>query len=131
MKSNSFVNLLLNTSIKRRFILTVIDLLCFVCINILYIVFSNIGDPSPEAIIFNSLLHVSLIFLFRWIFRVYRNVWRYSNTKAYCMILVSDCLAGLVTIFSTAILNLIHRRMARTERWCADGNFDLVFKILL
>ena len=108
MKYSRLTKLFLNTRGKRLAVLIAIDVLSFVIIDSLFATFSSIGAPSELAMWFNSLLHIALIFIFRAIFRIYSNVWRYANVKAYCMTLISDGIAGISTILVTSVLNRFH-----------------------
>ena len=44
--------------------------------------------------------------LFRGVFRVYGNVWRYTNTRAYFYMVVADACGGIVTILSARLIEV-------------------------
>ena len=94
-------NLLLNTSFKRRLILLSVDVLCFLSMNIMYLLFASVGTADTGMFWLNTGIHIFLICIFRTILRVYKNVWRYSNTGAYLRLIVADGIAGVATIFIT------------------------------
>ncbi len=91
---------------SRKFVLFLFDILCFFVINALYILGYTI-DPSLEvtfdlSFLTNFLVLTVLVFTFRVLFGFYKNIWRYTYTKAYLMAIVSDLVAGLcaITIFA-------------------------------
>jgi len=51
----------------------------------------------------NSTIIFVSILLFKFIFRIYNNVWRYPNTKAYLKLIISDMCAGVMALAVSAI----------------------------
>ena len=90
MKSNAFISAILNSGSGRRSLLLTVDVLCYSVISVLYLFFASIGTSNMNMFLTNTAIHLVLIFAFRAAFRVYKNVWRYSNTMAYLVIIISD-----------------------------------------
>ena len=86
----------------RRVILLIFDLICFSCINALYYFATKFFETSPvyapDAYFQNSVLLFATIFIFRLIFGVYKNVWRYTRTKSYFLLVFADFCAGALSV---------------------------------
>ena len=94
---------MLNGRYGRRFVLMMIDLACFVAMDVFYyLVALRAGNSMPvyrsSTFLINSLLHLALLFVFRALFGTYHNVWRYSNTRAYFNLVFADACAGVMTL---------------------------------
>ena len=111
MKTNAFISAILNSGPKRKALLLAIDVSCYSFVSVLYLLFSSLGTSNMGVFGVNTAIHVVLIFVLRALFRVYKNVWRYSNTMAYLAILVSDGLASALTVGATYGLGLAVRGM--------------------
>lgn len=83
---------------RRRFHLLLIDAACFFAawggewlLRILA------DDPAiiPIRYLWSSLLCFVPIFLIRVLLRVYENIWRYANARAYAMLVIADFTGGL------------------------------------
>jgi len=89
---------------KRRAVLVAIDILIFAIVNSLYYLlairaaYSTPVTENAQGFAFNSLLLFIFVFAARFILKIYGNIWRYTNTKAYFMIVISDGIAGIVTL---------------------------------
>lgn len=102
---------------KRRAVLVAFDMLCFVFIDAAYYVMSLFLKHSMplddfEAFILNSSVLFASMFFFRFLFSAYRTVWRYTSTKAYFMLVMSDffgsLLAFAVTYFTHTYKGIWH-----------------------
>ena len=86
----------------RRFVLIAFDVLSLLAINVLYYISTKIFDTSPiyEVVpyIYNSIILMCTVFVFRGVFKVYSNVWRYTSTKAYLSLIVADVCAAIVSV---------------------------------
>lgn len=97
-------------NLKRRSILIAFDVVCYLLVNtIFYFVALRAtgGVPVERWGVFahNSLIQLATVMGSRFLFRTYRNVWRYSNTKAYISLVVSDCIGGIVALAILRIAN--------------------------
>ena len=92
---------------SRKVILFLFDIFCFLFVNLAYILgiiidgSLNLKDPSKFWT--NVLILFVLIFSFRMVFGFYKNVWRYTYTKAYLTAIISDVFAGLTAVVIFAI----------------------------
>lgn len=92
----------------RKLILLVFDAVSCVAINALYMIASRMSSTSPDykidKYIANTVLMIVCIFVARAFLKVYKNVWRYPNIKAYFSLVCADaigtCLALTVSRFS-------------------------------
>lgn len=107
MKRNTFIRAILNSGPSRKALLLTVDVLCYATVSILYLLFSSLGTSNLPAFWANTAIHLALIFVFRTILRVYKNVWRYSNTVAYLAIILSDGFASALTVCITFVLGEI------------------------
>lgn len=88
---------------KRKFALFLFDLFCFVVVAAFYYLLSyraSGGSPVENLsyYIFNTLVLGALMFSARFVFKVYSNVWRYTNTLAYLELVAADCIGGVLTV---------------------------------
>ena len=85
----------------RRLTLCLFDILCYIFIVLVCFIGTFI-DPSLEVIhahfLTNSIILGVMIFTFRLVFGFYKNVWRYTYTKAYLSAIIQDTCATAVSI---------------------------------
>ncbi|MBR2041940.1 MAG: polysaccharide biosynthesis protein [Oscillospiraceae bacterium] len=89
---------------KRRAVLVAFDMLCFVIVDIVYYIMSlmfEYGAPMNNIgkFIMNSIVLFAGMFFFRFLFNIYRTVWRYTSTKAYFMFVIAD-FCGSIAAFA-------------------------------
>ena len=99
-------------NLKRRAILIAFDIVCYLFVNaIFYLVALRAAGGVPVehwgVFVQNSLMQLITVFGSRFLFGVYKNVWRYSNTKAYLSIVVSDAVGGVVALIIVRICNYL------------------------
>ncbi len=91
----------------RKRVLFLFDILCFIFVNVCYALgvmldgTLNLNDPAKFFT--NAVVLFVLIFSFRYFLGFYKNVWRYTATKAYLTAVVSDLTTGVVAIAIFAI----------------------------
>ena len=72
---------------SRKPLLFIIDVMCFAVITVMYYAATKLFDASPKfamnEYIFNTASLFVSMFGFRLALRVYRNIWRYTNTYYY------------------------------------------------
>ncbi len=92
----------------RRPILFLFDAFCYFLINTLYYFATLVFETSPKYIledyIYNSLILMAMMIVWRIVFRVYSNVWRYTSTKAYFNLVLADFCAGVSSIIISRAL---------------------------
>lgn len=112
MKNTKFIDILLNGRYGRRLALLLIDATCFAAVDLFYYCIALLADNSMPVymggtFVANSLLQLMFIFGFRALFGTYRNVWRYSNTRAYFNLVIADGCAGLATLMVARTVQVI------------------------
>ena len=107
-----FANKVLFCGKNRRSRLVLIDTVIFAFINAVY--YFLIANSHYGALVYNgrmfalnSLLLYVCIFACRFALRMYNNVWRYPNTKAYIFLVVSDCIGGVTAVFLSYITSFV------------------------
>lgn len=94
---------------KRRLIVIGVDSLLFFGAFLLAWVLSSLTGTHAWTILPKYLCTGGLFFVFvaisRWVFRVYKNVWRYPNVKAYLDMVISDFCGGVVALIIALIIN--------------------------
>ena len=86
----------------RQFKLALIDLATLICAAAVFLLLGGVrGDSSGEVLKFYA-LNVALLafvsFACRLIFKIYKNVLRYTNTRVYFTMCISDGIAAVVAV---------------------------------
>jgi len=104
------MELLFKRGKARRLVLILFDVLSFLLINFLYYYSTQIFATSPTYLIdtylYNTAILLSTTFVFRLLFRVYSNVWRYTSTKAYLSLIIADVCGAVVAIILSRAFQL-------------------------
>jgi len=92
----------------KRIALVLFDILCFLIIDYIFYV-SSVGKfityvSSLPVYMMHSVILVCCMMFFRIFFGVYRTVWRYTSTRSYFNLILSDCLGGI----SASLIALIN-----------------------
>ncbi len=92
---------------KRRLLLCFIDILVYISVFIGAIFIIKLANPSMDINV-NDYAITSGVFGFfliayRIIFSIYKNVWRYANSKSFLKLVFSDFLAGCSGVIATKI----------------------------
>ena len=83
---------------RRRFYLLLIDAACFFATwggEWLLRILADDASIIPVHYLWSSLFCFAPIFLIRVLLRVYENIWRYANARAYAMLVIADFTGGL------------------------------------
>ncbi len=87
---------------SRKLVLFLFDILCFLVINAFYILAAFLDNSLSvdrfPAFMTNVLILAILIFSFRIVFGFYKNIWRYTYTKAYMTAVIADALSCIVAV---------------------------------
>ncbi|MBQ9796968.1 MAG: polysaccharide biosynthesis protein [Clostridia bacterium] len=79
------------------------DILCYIVIALLYfistIVLERVMHYDPINYLINASIMLASIMMFRFIFKIYLSIWRYSNTATYLKMVLSDCIGALFALF--------------------------------
>ena len=93
---------------SRRLGLILIDMGCFLLAYLINAILQSIAfERSVEDWLEkwpNVLILLTLLLAGRWLTKVYRNVWRYPNVRAYVTLVVSDISAGALGFLLTYAL---------------------------
>ncbi len=96
----------------RRLVLVLFDVCCFAGVNAAYYWVCTVADGSPrynkEAYIVDSILLLVGIFGFRIALQVNQNVWRYTNTLAYFVMVAADASGGLAAMLISRTIGYYH-----------------------
>ena len=100
---------LLRNNYTRRAILIVFDICCFIVIAALYFYFKQNASgidtvDTPRMFMLNAAIQLALIMLLRFVFGVYKNIWRYTSTKAYFMLVFADALGSVLALVILRLL---------------------------
>ena len=127
----------------RKIVLFLFDTFCFAACNFLYYVFSDYSNfieapPPLRTFLGTAAILFTCIFGLRLLFRLYANVWRYTNTYANLNIVCADGLGcilacGIFIISGTRggfwhplIVSMANLLLALTSRFC----YRILFKKL-
>ncbi len=89
---------------KRRLLIYLIDMFFLTAIYALFFGASHFGDGADKIVrslgiyALNYLIFAGFITIARVIVRVYFNIWRYPNSRAYLEIVFSDAIGGIVAL---------------------------------
>ncbi len=90
---------------RRKVFLFIIDMLIFGVVYFLTALFHSLAVPGVPLVVggylLNAILFFGCIFCLRLLFMVYFNVWRYANSHALLMIILSDFAGGIIAISLT------------------------------
>lgn len=97
---------------KRRTLLILLDVVCFILAYIVATVLIAVVDEQPVGAWLDTLLLVwpnvlimlAIVLLGRWALNVYGQVWRYPNVRAYLSLVVSDACSGILALLITYVL---------------------------
>lgn len=86
------------------------DLFCFLFISFFYWLVRLIDEKAiptgTTEFLLNSLILLLSIFFFRLLFQVYSNIWRYTDTRTYFHLVLTDALGGLIAFCLSFFLNV-------------------------
>ena len=106
----NFMDRLLDGNRMRRSVLVTFDVICYAAVNIFFYAVASWAGNSIEiddrAYLLNTLVQLVMMMAFRWIFDVYRNVWRYSSTKAYFDLVLADACGGVAAVIVTRLIHV-------------------------
>ena len=76
--------------------LTFLDALCIlaICYFILVIYPSSLTKLTPGAVLIHTVLAAGSIFMCRFLYKVYRQIWRYAGSTEYIRLMMADFCAG-------------------------------------
>lgn len=85
---------------QRKYALILIDTCIYLAVYAATVLIafqsSTIETSSPEKYLITAIILYCTVFGMRFIARVYNNVWRYANSRAYLSMLLADTIGGLI-----------------------------------
>ena len=97
------------TKERRRIALLLIDIGCFLAAYLFNAIFQSISHETPMErwlpLWPNALILLSFIMTGRFLSKVYHNVWRYPNVRAYVTMVVADMSCGGLAFLLTYALS--------------------------
>ena len=95
--------------VNRRFLLGVIDVLCFCAAYMVNALFRSIVLEKDLGFWLDRWTNLLVLLFFvmggRIVAKVYRNIWRYPNVRAYLTLVISDMCSGGVAYLLTYVLS--------------------------
>ena len=116
---------MLNFKHKRRTALVTIDILILAAVFLFTAAITLfVGNETFKilAYIGNFALFATLIMTTRALVRVYTNVWRYANSKAYLQIVASDIIGGVIALVISYVSAAIYIGAWRSVAFVAMAN---------
>ena len=101
---------------RKKLLLYLIDMGLYTGVYLLSFLASYIDDGAAIDIgkyVMNYLIFAVMITVFRLIFRVYSNVWRYANCRAYMELVCADLIGGGLAL----LITMLARELAYTGVW--------------
>lgn len=93
-----------------RWLLVVYDIIIFVVAELLVVGLHLSSDEriTTQGVIIQSLIGFVCIFGLRFIFDVYRQIWRYGGMKAYIRLFLADLIGGVIYLVAEALMPVEH-----------------------
>ncbi len=93
--------------VSRKWVLALFDLLCLLVVDLVYYLaiswIPNVEAPDPAVYFPNFAVLLVCILVMRIAFGVYATVWRYTDTRAYLMLVLSDTVGALLAWVITIV----------------------------
>ena len=116
----------------RKWILLLIDICVLIASNVIFFVLTCFKEGyHAENLINFYLLNLAIMllsfFIFRTAMKIYSNVWRYPNTKAYIKLILSDVFAGVVSL----VISLLVGSFNDLRQFLYTISFSTLFSLSL
>ena len=100
--------------IDNKWLLAFYDLLLFFMVDVLLLVlYKGVEELETADVLIQSITAAACIFLMRWPWKVYSQVWRYGGIQSYIRLLMSDGCAFLLFHLVEQFLPVKHISFAR------------------
>lgn len=98
------------SSFVRRLALITVDILCYIIVYIFSFIVTGFSTTSVKLdgvtnYLLSAIIMGGTLFICRFITKVYKNVWRYANSKAYLTIVFSDIVGGIIALVISYFLD--------------------------
>ena len=101
----------------RKIVLLAFDSVCFYAIAAFYLLLTR-ATTTPEfnydvfVFFINATLLLGMIMMYRFILNVYRNIWRYTDTRSYFKLLIADGMGGVTAyIIAYFVMKVISEKL--------------------
>ncbi|MCQ2511972.1 MAG: polysaccharide biosynthesis protein [Lachnospiraceae bacterium] len=93
-----------------RWLLVVYDFIIFAIAELLVVGLHLSSDEAvtTKGILIQSLIGFICVFGLRFLFDVYRQIWRYGGMKSYIRLFMSDLIGGVIYLIAEALLPIEH-----------------------
>ena len=103
------LDLIFKRNNHRKLSLFLFDGLCFLCLNIGYVLadnvlFANGYYGGAGAYMLNAFTGLVLVLAFRALGGIYKSIWRYASAAPYLRLMISDIAAGLVSVIVSYLI---------------------------
>ena len=90
---------------KRRMLLVGIDVLIFIFVYLFTMFLTLVTSEKIlfQAYVISFLITWSCVFASRFVFKVYSNVWRYANSKAFISLVIADAIGGAGALVASVV----------------------------
>lgn len=95
---------------KRRVVLIAFDMFCFIFVDAVYYLMALLLEHGMPMNSFGQFMQNSVIlfigiFAFRFLFNIYRMVWRYTSTKSYFALTLADFCGSVFAFILSYVLH--------------------------
>ncbi len=93
-----------------RWLLVVYDIIIFIIAELLVVGLHLSSDEAitTKGVLIQSLIGFVCVFGLRFVFDVYRQIWRYGGMKAYIRLFLADLIGGIIYLIAEAFLPIEH-----------------------
>ncbi len=111
-----------------RWTLVLYDLLCFLCVGLLMLVLYRDNDRlSLFDVVAHGLLFAICIFVARFAFKIYAQIWRYGGIQVYIRLVVADAIGIAVYGIFMLVLPIATLSFARFTALCSVNLLGALF----
>ena len=89
---------------NRNRILWIFDFTMYIVIATFVLLFNGDSTQSIAIRMLSLLILMSFVFMSRWVFNVYRQVWRYATGQEYLAVVWADFIGGLAYLLFSFLL---------------------------
>ncbi len=90
---------------RRKVLLCLIDTACFLCVYLCTVAMSYLSSSGITLEGYHYLINFGILWLTnmiaRFVFRVYSNIWRYANSRAYLLMVTADAISAVAAVAIT------------------------------
>ncbi len=108
------------TKVSVRWTLVLYDLVCILCVDLLLLVLYHGGGALfLDEVIYHGILSAACIFTARFIFKIYRQIWRYGGIQSYIRLMAADTVGFLAYLILAITIPYAKISFARLVALCS------------